>query len=321
MTKILGSSSVQSALQTLLFSNETLQKTQERTTSGLKIESAADNAGYWSTATNLRSEGNVLSSVSDALNLGASKVDTASEAVGSMIGVVDQIMSQLTTAYEQGTDRTLINQSITALKGNLVSIAQAASFSGDNWLSNSNAQVPDSKSIPYSYKKGAGGSISLQYLSIPTSQTLMVDTSDPSRGLLTKATDAETVNPDGSGTTRDYYLIDTGSGTPPGATQIAVSNTTTRKELDDMVAVVGDMAKKLNQLGASLGTMSNRIDQQTAFVGALNDSLDKSVSRLVDANMEEESSRLAADKTQRDLAVQVVAMANSHRKSLASLFG
>jgi len=174
MTKILGSSSVQSALQTLLFSNETLQKTQERTTSGLKIESAADNAGYWSTATNLRSEGNVLSSVSDALNLGASKVDTASEAVGSMIGVVDQIMSQLTTAYEQGTDRTLINQSITALKGNLVSIAQAASFSGDNWLSNSNAQVPDSKSIPYSYKKGAGGSISLQYLSIPTSQTLMV---------------------------------------------------------------------------------------------------------------------------------------------------
>ena len=66
--------------------------------------------------------------------------------------------------------------------------------------------------------------------------------------------------------------------------------------------------------------MSNRIDQQQSFVGALGDSLNKSVSRLVDADMEEESTKLAAYKSQRDLAVEVVSMANSFRKSLASLF-
>lgn len=321
MTKIISSSYVQSALQTLLFSNENLEKTQQRTTSGLKVASAADNAGYWSVATNLKSEGNVLSSVGDALNLGASKADTAYEAVTSMIDVVDQIMTQLTTAYEGGTDRNTINQSISALKNNLTSVAQAASFSGDNWLYNTSDQLAENRSIPYSYKKGADGGVTLQSLTVPTAETTMVDTSDASRGLLTKAMDASTLNLEGTSTSsREYYLIDVGAASGISGQEITISNDTTKEELDDMVAVVGEIASKLNQLGSSLGTMSNRIDQQTTFVGALNDSLDKSVSRLVDANMEEESTKLTAYKSQRDLAVEVVSMANSHRKSLANLF-
>lgn len=321
MTKIISSSYVQSALQTLLFSNENLEKTQQRTTSGLKVASAADNAGYWSVATNLKSEGNVLSSVGDALNLGASKADTAYEAVTSMIDVVDQIMTQLTTAYEGGTDRNTINQSISALKSNLTSVAQAASFSGDNWLYNTSDQLAENRSIPYSYKKGADGGVTLQSLTVPTAETTMVDTSDASRGLLTKAMDASTLNLEGTSTSsREYYLIDVGAASGISGQEITISNDTTKEELDDMVAVVGEIASKLNQLGSSLGTMSNRIDQQTTFVGALNDSLDKSVSRLVDANMEEESTKLTAYKSQRDLAVEVVSMANSHRKSLANLF-
>lgn len=320
MTKIMTSSYVQSALQTLLFSNENLDKTQQITGSGLKIGKAADNAGYWSTAKNLTSEGNVLSSVGDALSLGASKVDTTYEGVASAIDILDKITTELITGYEESTDRNTINGSIAALKKNLASVAQAASFSGDNWLLNTTPQLPDSKSIPFSYKKGADGAVSLQYLSIKTSDTVLIDSSDPSRGLFTKATDADTLNPNGSGTPREYYLMSPDGATPPGGQEIAISSSTTKEELDDMVAVVGELSAKLKGLGSSLGTMSNRIDQQQSFVGALGDSLNKSVSRLVDADMEEESTKLAAYKSQRDLAVEVVSMANSFRKSLASLF-
>jgi len=87
-----------------------------------------------------------------------------------------------------------------------------------------------------------------------------------------------------------------------------------------MVYAVAQISARLNQLGASLGTLSSRIDQQTEFVASLGDSMDKSVSRLVDANMEEESTKLKAYETQRDLAVQIVSIANNHRKSLANLF-
>lgn len=320
MTKIMTSSYVQSALQTLLFSNENLDKTQQITSSGLKIGKAADNAGYWSTAKNLKSEGNVLSSVGDALSLGASKVDTTYEGVSSAIDILDKITTQLITASEESTDRDTINNSIAALKKNLVSVAQAASFSGDNWLFNTTPQLQESKSIPFSYKKGADGGVSLQYLSIKTTDTVLIDSSDPSRGLFTKAIDADALRPDGSGTPRDYYLMGVDGVAPPGGKEIAISSSTTKAELDDMIAVVGQISSKLKGLGSSLGTMSNRIDQQQSFVGALGDSLSKSVSRLVDADMEEESTKLTAYKSQRDLAVEVVSMANSFRKSLASLF-
>lgn len=320
MTNILSSSGVQSALQTLLFSNDTLQKTQERVTSGYKVASAADNSGYWSTATNLTSDSSVLASVGDALNLGASKTDTAYEAVSSMIDVTDQIMTQLTTAYETGTDRGQINNAIDALKDNLYSVAQAAAFSGDNWLFNSTDQLPAEKAVPFAFHKGASGSISLEYLTVDTAETTLVDTSDASRGVLTKGIDASARDTDGSSPAREYYLLDAGSSTPASGTEISLSDATTRDELDDMVYVVGKLSKQLKQLGSSLGTMSNRMDQQTTFVSSLKDSMTKSVSRLVDANMEEESTRLTAYKTQRDLAVEVVSMANNHRKSLTSLF-
>lgn len=320
MTKIISSGYIQSALQTLLFSDDTLSKTQERVTSGLKIASAADNSGYWSTATNLKSDSSVLSSVGDALDLGASKADTAYEAVTSLISTVDQIMSQLTTAHETGTDRSQINSSINALKENLHSVSQAASFSGDNWLFNTSELLSETKSVPYAFTKSASGAIDLQYLSVSTQETTMVDTNDASRGLLTASIDASARNPDSSTGPRNYYLLNADSTNPADGTEISISQATTAEELDDMVYAVAQISARLNQLGASLGTLSSRIDQQTEFVASLGDSMDKSVSRLVDANMEEESTKLKAYETQRDLAVQIVSIANNHRKSLANLF-
>ncbi len=320
MTKIISSGYIQSALQTLLFSDDTLSKTQERVTSGLKIASAANNSGYWSTATNLKSDSSVLSSVGDALDLGASKADTAYEAVTSLISVVDQIMSQLTTAHETGTDRSQINSSINALKENLHSVSQAASFSGDNWLFNTSELLSETKSVPYAFTKSASGAIDLQYLSVSTQETTMVDTNDASRGLLTASIDASARNPDSSTGPRNYYLLNADSTNPADGTEISISQATTAEELDDMVYAVAQISARLNQLGASLGTLSSRIDQQTEFVASLGDSMDKSVSRLVDANMEEESTKLKAYETQRDLAVQIVSIANNHRKSLANLF-
>lgn len=318
MTKIISSGSIQSALQTLLFSDDTLKRTQERVTTGMKVAEAADNAGYWSTASNLRSDGVVFSNVGDALNLGASKVDTAYEAVTAMVDIVDQIMGQLTNAHETGTDRNTINQAISGLRSNLFSVAQAASFSGDNWLFNSAAQTADTKSVPYFFEKSSSGAVSLKHLTISTSELTMVDTNDPSRGLLTKGLDASQLKGGPGDASRTYHLIgdDSIAGEP-----ISISNDTTAEQLDDMVTVVGEVAKQLNQLASSLGTMSGRIEQQSTFVNALGDSLDKSVSRLVDANMEEESVKLAAYRTERDLAVQVVSMANDHRRSLSRLFG
>ena len=77
MSDAISVSYIQSALQTLLFTSDSLEEAQKRTSSGYKINSPADNASYWSVANSMTSDTKILSSVNDALGLGAAKVDAA----------------------------------------------------------------------------------------------------------------------------------------------------------------------------------------------------------------------------------------------------
>ena len=63
-----------------------------------------------------------------------------------------------------------------------------------------------------------------------------------------------------------------------------------------------------------------RIELQENFVGALSDSIDSGVGRLVDADMEEESSKLTALQTQQQLAIQSLSIANSSAQNVLTLF-
>lgn len=321
MSTTIMKSYMQSALQTLLFASDNLEKTQQRSTSNLKISSAADNAGYWAVATGMRSDGSILESVGDALNLGASKVDTTYEAVTSAIDILNQISGLLETAYEEGTDRETLNTSLSALKGNLKSVTAAAGFSGDNWLYNTNAILTTTHAVPTSFQRTVSGAVSLNYISVDSSATTLVDTQDASRGLFTGAIDANTVNSDGTATARNYYLLDVGSAIPVSGTEIAISETMTIAALDDMVAIVGSMTDQLNRLASSLGNVSERIEQQSSYVASLHDSLDKSIGRLVDADMEEESIKLSAYEVQQKVASEILSLLNDHSKSIAILFG
>ncbi len=57
--------------------NKNLEMTQGRISTGFRVSEASDNAAYWSIATTMRSDNKALSTVQDALGLGASKLDTA----------------------------------------------------------------------------------------------------------------------------------------------------------------------------------------------------------------------------------------------------
>ena len=81
MTSINTNNSAMSALQTLRNINSSLETTQNSVSTGYRVDTASDNAAYWSIATTMRSDNKALSAVSDALGLGAAKVDTASNAI------------------------------------------------------------------------------------------------------------------------------------------------------------------------------------------------------------------------------------------------
>ena len=120
------------------------------------------------------------------------------------------------------------------------------------------------------------------------------------------------------------WAVDT-TKAPAATTKASVSgltidSNTTATQLGKLISMVDDALNTMTSAAASLGSISSRIDLQTEFVSKLTDSIDKGVGRLVDADMNEESTRLKALQTQQQLAIQALSIANSDSQSVLSLF-
>ena len=238
MASIMTNTAAMAALQTLRSINTDMETTQARISSGYRVETAADNAAYWSIATTMRSDNKALSTVKDALGLGAAKVDVAYTGMASAIEVVTEIKAKLVAAAEPGVDKTKIDKELTELKNQLASIAESASFSGENWLNNTVATAAGTKSIVGGFNRDVNGRITITSLDVNVTSLTLIGAANESLGILTKDIDANALDPNAATTTaRNYFLIDTGSttGTQASGAAITLSATTTAAEVTDMV--------------------------------------------------------------------------------------
>ncbi|MDS7596156.1 flagellin [Agrobacterium tumefaciens] len=388
MTSILTNINAMSALQTLRSISSNMEDTQNRISSGLRVGSASDNAAYWSIATTMRSDNEALGAVSDALGLGAAKVDTAASGMESALEVVKQIKNKLVAATEDGIDKTKVQEEISQLQQQLTSISEAASFSGENWLK---AEVGATTSVVASFVRNDSGAVSVQKVNYSFDATnVLFDTNAGAKsGILDKLNNIEgdgivvNVNTAGtvssvnvnkyttdqviaSGATFDangkvatgatnYVKLDddtwvqavdqstvstqevAATGTDGTAWAINTGNTaastnqtsvstfsidanTTATQLNGLISMVDDAYQSMTSAASTLGSLSSRIDLQENFVSKLTDSLDKGIGRLVDADMNEESTKLKALQTQQQLAIQALSIANSDSQNVLSLF-
>ncbi|KQZ50783.1 flagellin [Rhizobium sp. Root149] len=320
MTSIITNTGALAALQTLRSVNQNMEQVQARISSGYRVETAADNAAYWSIATTMRSDNKALSTVQDALGLGAATTDTAYTGLDSAIKVVDQIKSKITAASQPGVDKTKINKEIEQLKNQLSSISESASFSGENWLFNKDSANPGVKNIVASFNRASDGAVSLTTLAFDTATSTLIDTEDAQRGVLTM--DWTVDQPDGSGGTvaADYFLINADSASGASGTEIAISNTTSAEDLAGMLSATEKILQRLTDSASALGAITSRIDMQEQFVSTLMDAIDTGIGRLVDADMNEESTRLKALQTQQQLAIQSLSIANTNAQNILQLF-
>jgi len=300
MTSINTNNAAMAALQTLRGINQGLNTTQNHVSSGYRIAKASDNAAYWSIATTMRSDNKALSAVSDALGLGAAKVDTAYTAMDSAIDVVGEIKAKIVAATENGVDKKKVQEEIDQLQDQLVSIAQSASFSGENWV----AGASGTKSVVSSFVRDGSNGVSVKMTDY------VLDNSSVGNVMF--------------GMTNGQVETSTGIlGTSYGPTGSVYGLDITSMTLGDLgnaLTTVENALKAMTSAGAKLGSISTRINMQDDFVNSLSKSLDSGIGRLVDANMEEESSRLSALQTQQQLAIQSLSIANSSSQNILSLF-
>ncbi|MDB5526137.1 MAG: flaB [Rhizobium sp.] len=319
MSSIMTNVSAISALQTLRNINGDMENTQNRISSGYKVDTAADNAAYWSIATTMRSDKAAMGTVNDALGLAAAKTDTAYTGLTSAIGVMDTIKTKLVAAREPGVDKTKVNAEITELKNQLKSISESASFSGQNWLYNADATANATIEMVGSFNRSDTGAVSVGVLSFDTANSTLIDTNDVTLGLLTK--DIGVTQPSGTTTaTANYFMLDVDATTPATGTEIALTSATTNDDLDGMISAVESMLGSMTDVAATLGATNARIDMQNTFVSDLMDTIGKGVGRLVDADMNEESTKLKALQTQQQLGIQSLSIANTDSQNILQLF-
>jgi len=305
MASILTNSSAMSALSTLRSIASSMESTQNSISTGMKVSKASDNAAYWSISTGMRSDNMALGAVTDALGVGAAKVDTAYAGMESAIDVVKEIKAKVVAANEEGVDKGKIQEEITQLVDQLKSIGSSSSFNGENWLV---ADAGATKTVVSGFVRDADGNVSVK----KTDYTL-----DAASMLYTEAT-AGTIDADSGILNKVGATVTVGATT---YTQISVLDLDVETDnLDDALYSVDLALESMTSAGAKLGSLSARIDLQTDFSAKLSDAIEKGVGRLVDADMNEESTRLKALQTQQQLAIQALSIANSDSQNILSLF-
>ncbi|MFU0504024.1 flagellin N-terminal helical domain-containing protein [Pseudaminobacter sp. NGMCC 1.201702] len=431
MSSILTNASAMTALQSLSATNKNLATTQGRISTGLRVAQASDNAAYWSIATTMRSDNKAMSTVQDALGLGAAQVDVAYTAMNATKDVLDNIKTKLVAATQPGVDKAKIQSEIDQLKTSLQSIASSANFSGSNWLSvdsTAGGNYSATQSVVASFTRDSNGVVSVGTIDISLAGISLFDANATGSGLLESAggntlTAGFTANSasgaanstvamdafasvtldaddsisfdlsiDGGDAIRitiDKATADTSIGDATGvidtdakmvlaltkalenanltvgatatddvsvtvaggvisftsndattASAISVSNVRASSggadynvmdiditdavafnvSLDDAIQGIDNMIASVTTAASDLGAVKSRIDSQQDFVKDLRNAIDRGIGALVDADMNEESTRLQALQVQQQLGIQALSIANGSAQQILSLF-
>jgi len=289
-SSLLTNTSAMTALMYLTQTQSNLDQVQNEVSTGLAISNASDNVSYWSIATEMNSDVGALGAVDSALSESQSMVATMSAAMNSTISVMDAIKNDLVTASNPGADLSQIQTDITAQQNSLLSIGQSATFNGQNFLETTGGNVE----LVASYDQTNG----VSFLTINTSNTQLFETTvGATEGILGSAGAASGVS------ILNMNIV--------GATPTQIAN---------MLTDVDTALSSITTAAGILGSTTTNLTVQQNFVSNLSDSLTTGVGSLVDANMNEAATKLAALQVQQQLGVQALGIANSNTQLILSLF-
>jgi flagellin len=164
------------------------------------------------------------------------------------------------------------------------------------------------KSIVSSFSR-SGGVVTVGTITIDTSTMKLYD-SDSTDGILDGTRAATTGALDASGT----YTI---------ATLDISSLTDSTADITTLVGYIQGVDTAIDEMtdaATRLGSVKSRVDLQLHFVEALRDAIDRGIGQLVDADMNEESTRLQALQVQAQLGIQALSIANTSSQNILALF-
>ncbi|UOM34292.1 flagellin [Acuticoccus sp. I52.16.1] len=330
MTSLLTNTAAMVALQTLNQINSSLNTTNNRVSTGLRIAQASDSAAYWAIATTTDSDNGALGTVNDALAIGKSTLDVVYNGLESTRESLQKLKELLVSARQPGVDRQNVQVEIDGLITDMVNKAGASVINEQNFLSvdTDAADYNATKAVVASFERAASG-ISLSTIDLDITNVILVDadsSDDGHDGLLDKdraaagiaqVTDSGGDTHDGIMALRSYVAAGPVDVAPIGdLTDSAADLTILEGFISGVDAVLVDVISAQNTVGVNLA----RAESQQTFISALMDANERAVGALIDANMEEESTKLRALQTQQQLSVESLSIANASAQNVLALF-
>jgi len=273
-----------SAMQTQISLNNSsmaVSTAMQRLSSGLRINSAADDAAGYAIAQGLTSQVNGLQQASQNVSDATSMVQTADSALNNVQSMLQRV-SELAVQYQNGdlssTDKTDIQDEVNQLTQEIDRQKGSVQFNGINLLDGS---------------AGGGGAVTFQ-VGPAANDTLTVSFQNIESSSNLGVTGFTWANATTGGTVFDLSQ----SG--------AVSNIT---------AAINN----ISSLAATLGAVQNRLQYTATSISTTQENMSSSLSSIQDVNMASEMTTLTQQQVLQQAGTAMLAQANSQPQLVLKL--
>ncbi|HUJ34718.1 MAG TPA: flagellin, partial [Solirubrobacteraceae bacterium] len=265
-----------SAMQTQISLNNSsnaVSTAMQRLSSGLRINSAADDAAGYAIAQGLTSQVNGLTQAGQNVSDATSMVQTADSALNNVQSMLQRV-SELAVQYQNGdlssTDQSDIQDEVNQLTQEIDRQRGSVQFNGINLLDGS---------------AGAGGAVTFQ-VGPASNDTLTVSFQDIESS-------------SNLGTTAFTWSNAVGGGTVFDLSQAGA------------VSAISTAINNISSLAATLGSVQNRLQYTATAISTTQENMSSSLSSIQDVNMASEMTTLTQQQVLQQAGTAMLAQANS----------
>ncbi|ARW82603.1 flagellin A [Aeromonas salmonicida] len=287
------------AQRNLMNTNKSLDTSYTRLASGLRINSAKDDAAGLQISNRLTSQINGLDQGNRNANDGISVAQTAEGAmdeVTSMLQRMRTLAQQSANGSNNTDDRTALQQEYTQLMTEIDRVAKDTTFGGQNLLS--------------------GGYVGSFQVGADAGQTITfrMTTAFTISGMASATSGSAAVTTTTSG---EPYLVTKNPGT--AVTSASMSSIQAASSAQSAMANLDYMIKVVDSKRAELGAVQNRFDSTIRNQANISENVSAARSRIRDADFATETANLTKQNILQQAASTILSQANQRPQSALSL--
>ncbi len=296
MSDVTLSSATRANLLSLQSTTNLIGRTQERLATGLKVNSAIDDALAFFKARNLNSRASDLASIKDVINGGISVLKAAVQGLESIESVLKQMkaLAQSAISAPESSTRAKLASQFNELRSQVDNLAEDSSFNGVNLLKNTTS----------AFSAGA------DQLTVKFNER--TETSAVNQLVISglKAADFSTI----------VATSAVATGTAGSAGLWGQTGAAGVTAINSAIRAIDSALVTVRQSAQAFGTNSALLSIRADFTTNLINTLKAGASDLVNADLNEESANLLSLQTRQQLGTISLSIAQRSEQSILRLF-